>query len=79
MTRYDILKMNASVLRIFNANKIDPKEVEKLAIFEEYTDMRNRGEKFNYTINYLCEKYQVSPRSITTIAQRMASEINVQV
>ena len=79
MTRYDILKMNASALRIFNANKIDPKEVEKLAIFEEYTDMRNRGEKFNYTINYLREKYKVSPRSITTIAQRMSSEINVQV
>lgn len=79
MTRYDILKMNASVLRIFNANKIDPKEVERLALFEEYTDMRNRGEKFSYTIDYLCEKYKVSSRCITTLAQRMASEIKVQV
>lgn len=77
MTRYDLLKMNQSVLKIFISNKIDPKDVERLEIFEEYTDMRNRGEKYNYVIQYLAEKHKCSPRSILNIAHRMASDIAI--
>lgn len=77
MTRYDLLKMNQSVLKIFIDNKIDMKDVERLQIFEEYTDMRNRGEKYGYVIHYLAEKYKCAPRSILNIANRMTSDVTL--
>lgn len=77
MTRYDLLKMNQSVLKIFIDNKIDMKDVERLQIFEEYTDMRNRGEKYGYVIHYLAEKYKCAPRSILNIAKRMTSDVTL--
>lgn len=77
MTQYDILKTNASVLQVFLKNKIDIRDVERLAVFEEYTDMRNRGAKFEYTIKVLSEKYNISPRTITAIASRMIRELKV--
>lgn len=77
MTRYDLLKMNQSVIQIFINNKIDLKDVERIAIFEEYTDMRNRGEKYGYVIHHLAEKYGCSPRSILNIATRMTSNIDI--
>lgn len=77
MTRYDLLKMNQSVIQIFLSNKIDLKDVERIAIFEEYTDMRNRGEKYGYVIHHLAEKYKCSPRSILNIANRMTSSITI--
>lgn len=77
MTRYDLLKMNQSVLKIFIDNKIDMKDVERIKIFEEYTDMRNRGEKYGYVIHYLAEKYKCAPRSILNIANRMTSDVTL--
>ena len=77
MTRYDLLKMNQSVLQIFLKNKIDLKEVERLAIFEEYTDMRNRGEKYAFVIQHLAHKYNCAPRSILNIAHRMTADITL--
>lgn len=77
MTRYDLLKMNQSVLKIFIDNKIDMKDVERIKIFEEYTDMRNRGEKYGYVIHYLAEKYKCTPRSILNIANRMTSDVTL--
>ena len=75
MKRYDLLKMNQSVLNIFLKNKIDLKDVERLAIFEEYTDMRNRGEKYGNVIHHLAEKYKCAPRSVLNIAQRMRADV----
>lgn len=77
MTRYDLLKMNTSVLEIFIKNQIDIKDVRNLAIFEEFSDMRNRNEKFRYVIHFLAEKYHCSPRSISNIVTRMTSHIKV--
>lgn len=77
MTRYDLLKMNYSVLKIFLQNKIDLKDVERIAIFEEYTDMRNRGLKYGYVIQFLANKYQCAPRSILNIAHRMTANITL--
>ena len=77
MTRYDLLKNNEQVLSLFVRNLIDLREVKNLAIFEEYTDMRNRNEKFAYVIQALSEKYGKTESCIIKIVQRMTSDIVV--
>lgn len=77
MTRYDLLKMNTSVLQIFIKNKIDINDVVNLSIFEEYTDMRNRGLKYAHVVQTLAEKYHKGERSISNIVNRMKANIEV--
>lgn len=78
MTRYDLLRVNSSVLRLFLANKIDMRDVERLALFEEYIDMRNRGEKYHYTVQHLAQKYRCAPRSVMNVVGRMRSEVKIK-
>jgi hypothetical protein len=77
MTRYDLLKNNEQVLGLFVRNLIDFREVNNLAIFEEYTDMRNRNEKYAYTIRFLSDKYGKTESCIIKIVQRMTSDVVV--
>lgn len=70
--------MNLSVLKIFVNNKIDLKDIDNIELFEEYIDMRNRGEKFQYVVHHLSEKYGCSPRSISGIAARMQGDITLK-
>ena len=77
MTRYDLLKMNTGVLNIFIANKIDMKDVNRLAMFEEYCDMRNRGEKYWYTIRHLADKYECSPECVKSVTRRMKKDVRL--
>lgn len=77
MTRYDLLKMNESVIKVFLDNKIDPRDVVRLRLFEDYTDMRNRGERYEYTIAYLCEKYQCCEATVMNVVKRMCTAIKL--
>lgn len=77
MTRYDLLKLNQSVLQIFISNRIDPKEVLRLEVFEEFINRRNRGEKYNYVLHLLAEKHHCEISSIRKMVKRMRSDIKV--
>lgn len=79
MTRYDLLRMNASVIKVFLTNKIRLQDADNLVVFEEYVNMRNRGEKYSYVVGVLAQKYGMTTRSVSNIVQRMKGDVKVTI
>lgn len=78
MTRYEILKLNESLVRTLLGNSVNLAEVNNLAIYEDYVAMSQDGRvKTQYIVETLSEKYELSVRTIFGIVQRMRSDMMI--
>ena len=77
MTKYDLLKMNVSVIKVFLRNKVWLEDVDNLGMLEEYLDRRNAGEKYSYVVETLGREYGVSARHVGRIVRRLREEVAV--
>lgn len=77
MTKFELIKMNQTLLTTLVENKISPKEVQNIKIFEEYREMKTKKHKVGYIIVFLTEKYALSESAIYTLIRRMAERVKL--
>ncbi len=77
MTNYEILKMNYSLLKLLTKNCISPNDVNNIAVFEEFNQMKEQGLKVRYIAITLAEKYGMSDRAIFKIVKRLNKQLSL--
>lgn len=77
MTRYELLKLNRTLLQTLVENKISPSDVCKLEIYEMYKDMMAQHHKVTYIVTHLSEMFGLKERAIYTLIKRFDSEITL--
>ncbi len=77
MTKYDILKLYEGPIRIMIESGLNIKDVEHLALYEQYGEMKKKKHKVSYIVNYLGEKYNLTERAVYKIVDRMEKRIKL--
>lgn len=77
MTRYELLKLNKTLLEALASNQISPAEVRKLDVYEQYLDMVAHKHKITYIVTHLACKYGIKERTIYTLVRRFRQEVNI--
>ncbi len=77
MTRYELLKANKTLIETMIANSIDIRDIENLAIVEEFKEMKAKHHKVGYITYHLSEKYGRSERGIYKIIDRMTKRVKL--
>lgn len=77
MTKFELIKANQTLLKTLVENKIDPREVQNIKIFEEYREMKAKKQKVGYIVFFLKEKYELSESTIYTLIRRMSKRVKL--
>lgn len=77
MTKYEIIKAHFEFFTLLNENSIDPKEVQYLALVDEYKAMKAKRHKTCYIVYYLSDKYHLSERAVYKIVKRFSQRIKL--
>lgn len=77
MTRYELMKLNQSLMKVLIENAIDPKDVMHINLVTEYRAMKNKGHKVGYIVYHLSEKYCMSERGIYKLIDRMTKQVKL--
>jgi len=77
MTRYELMKLNQSLMKVLAENAIDPKDVMHLELVTEYKAMKTKGHKIGYIIYHLSEKYGMSERGVYKLIDRMRKNVKL--
>lgn len=75
MTKYDILRLYEGPIRIMLECGLNIKDIEHLALYEQYCEMKKKKHKVIYIVNYLSEKYGLTERAIYKIVDRMEKRV----
>ncbi len=77
MTKFELIKANRTLLQALVDNKIDPAEVRKLDVYEEYRQMKAQKLKVGYIVNVLMQKYDIKERAVYNIIKRMSIRVKL--
>lgn len=77
MTRYELLRLNQSLLRTLVENNISPTDVQKMEIYENFCEMTTKGHKVTYVVTHLAEIYGMKERAIYTLIKRFRAQIKL--
>lgn len=75
MKAIDLIRDNRELLVIMERNGIAPTDTDYLPIVEEYEDMKLRGFKVTFAVEYLAHKHHVSVASLYRAVKRLNSTI----
>lgn len=76
MTRYELLKIHESLIKVLLENKVNLHDIEYLAIYEQFVEMKAKH-KVSYVVCYLADKFSVTERTIYGIVSRFDHKVNV--
>lgn len=75
MKVHEILTMlSPAINKLLDAN-INPKDVQYLELYKEYNYLKMDGQKTEWIVVHLSNKYNVSRRSIFSIISKFQSEV----
>ena len=77
MTKYEILKVSASVCKVLADNGISPSDYRFIGLIEEYNRLKAEGHKYAYITFYLAQQYGVSETSVYRIVKKMQECANI--
>ena len=77
MTRFDIIKMNESLLKVMNKNSINAYDIKYIDIITEYNELCSQKLKKAYILSHLSEKYRLSERNIYVVIKKMLEDIKI--
>lgn len=75
MKALDILKNNQELLSMMQRNDIDVSDIDYIPIVEAYLDMKSRGFKVTFAVEYLSDKHCVSVANIYRAIKRLNTEV----
>ena len=71
MTKHDITLILASSLRLARDNGLTPADVDKLAIYDEYTRLKAQGQKVTAIVYDLSLRYELSESKVYAYIRKM--------
>lgn len=77
MTRYDLIKLNYSLIKTMCDNEIDVRDVLNIPMYEEYKEMKKKHHKVGYIVCFLAEKYHMSERGVYKAIGRFKNRIQL--
>lgn len=77
MTRYELLKLNQSLLHTLLENNISPREVQNMEIYEAFNEMVAKKHKVTYIVTHLADTYGLKERAIYTLVKRFNAKIRL--
>lgn len=77
MKAIDLIRDNRELLVIMERNGLAPTDIDYLPIVEEYEDMKLRGFKVTFSVEYLAHKHHVSVASLYRAVRRLNSTITL--
>ena len=74
----ELLAFNQELLEKMVSAGIRHDDYRHVELYNEYTVMKERGEKVTYIVAHLSDRYKLSERFIYAFVSRMKKEITVQ-
>jgi Mor family transcriptional regulator len=78
MKAYELLSFNKELLGKIAEAGIRHDDYKHIELYNEYSALKERGEKVTYIVAFLSQKYKISERNIYTITARMARDVTAQ-
>lgn len=75
MTRFELIKINKTLLEAMATNGITTKDTKYIAMVEEFSAMKRKQYKTAYIVRVLCDKYTLSERAFYGIINRMEEDV----
>lgn len=75
MKAVEFLKIGKELLKLLSSFGIRCDDYRHIGLYEDYTRMRDDGEKMDYIICILEEKYKVSESTIRRIIRRFSKDV----
>lgn len=77
MKACELVKMISKVLKAMSENGLKAEDYEYVEMYEEYVIMRSLGEKYEYVIKVLSERYRISESTVRRVVRRFEKEVRI--
>ena len=74
MKAIEILRIGFEMLKMMSEFGLRTGDWRHVGMYEEYVDMRRRGEKVDYILAQLSSKYSMSESTIKRVVKRLSGE-----
>ena len=71
----EFLKIGRELLKVMSSLGLRRDDYQHIELYEEYVIMRAEGEKVDYILRYLSERYKLSESTIKRIVRRFSREV----
>ena len=75
MIAVEFLKIGRELLKKMSAFDLRRDDYLHIELYEEYTRMRGEGEKTDYILCFLSDKYKLSESTIKRVVRRFSREV----
>ena len=75
MKRLELLKLNAEMLKLLSHLGLRLEDFRFIDAYEEYLEMRERGDKVEIILSELAKKYHTSESTIKRAFRRLSGEV----
>lgn len=76
MKGIEILKVGRFLLEMMSKIDLKAKDYSYISLYDEYICMRGNGEKVEYILLFLSQKYNISESTIKRVVKRLSQEVN---
>lgn len=73
----EVLKSNKDLLSLLQQNDVDVGDIDYIPIVEAYVDMKCRGFKVTFIVEYLSDKHRVSVANIYRAVKRLNADVSM--
>ena len=71
----EYLKIGREFLKLMSRFDLKIDDYQHIELYEEYMMMRGEGEKVDYILCFLSEKYKLSESTVKRIVKRLSAEV----
>lgn len=77
MKIYEILALNAELLKKLNGFGIKSEDFKDVEIYRDYIRMKSQGHKVSYIVMSLSEKYNICERKVYKVISKMRKDCQI--
>lgn len=77
MTIFESLKLNEQLLVLLGSNRVEVRDINYIALYEEFLQMKEAGAKVNYIVAYLAEHYEVGERTVWRVIDKFGRAFEI--
>lgn len=75
MKAIEFLKIGRELLKVMSNLGLRRDDYQHIELYEEYVIMRAEGEKVDYILCYLSDKYKLSESTVKRVVKRLSREV----
>lgn len=72
----EFVKIGKDFLKLMSSFDLRCNDFKHIEMYDEYMSMRDKGEKVDYILTVLSEKYKISESTIKRVVRRLSKEVN---